>query len=248
LNDAGTIWLTFLGSLGHPLPIAILYVLVGVVALVLLYCTDGKSGAGTVAHLVWLGCSLTVFTLLGHRHFGRVLLPALKPMALLGLMSLSAYSLLRSSRRKPNLMLMISSFMAGFLAYASSAAGGPDPMYQWLFHTFGLTPESAWTSTILIRKSIHFTYFGLIALFAYKGAVGLAAIPQNRNTAIPNRAILFALLWTATFAAFDEISQLSSPGRTGSILDFALDMLGAGAFVAFAVRRNSRESQDSASR
>ena len=93
----------------------------------------------------------------------------------------------------------------------------------------GLTPDAAYTTTIAIRKAVHFTYFGLIALFALDGALSLSGVLRN--------SILFALLWTATFAAFDEVSQLASPKRTGSLLDFGIDMLGAVVLVALALRR-----------
>lgn len=119
--------------------------------------------------------------------------------------------------------------MGAFTILSSSSAAGPDWMVQWFTQTVGLTPDAAYTATVITRKLVHFNYFGFIAQLAFYGAF--------RLTEHLKRSIAFALLWTATFAAFDELSQLASPKRTGSILDFGLDMLGAIVFVAFALNR-----------
>jgi len=125
--------------------------------------------------------------------------------------------------------LLVSATLGCFLAAASSSAGAPGWMVEWFIHTIGLSPDAAYTTTIILRKIVHFTYFGLIALFAFQGALRISSDHK--------RSVLFALLWVATFAAFDELSQLASPMRTGSILDFALDMLGSIIFVSVAWHR-----------
>ena len=125
--------------------------------------------------------------------------------------------------------LLVSATLGCFLAVASSSAGGPGWMVQWFMHTLGFSPDAAYTTTVIVRKAVHFGYFGLIALLAFLGAMRIAGDLR--------RAVLFALLWTATFAAFDELSQLASPKRTGSLLDFCLDMLGALVFLSIAAHR-----------
>jgi VanZ family protein len=127
------------------------------------------------------------------------------------------------------LLLCLSGGMGSLTVLGSSSLGAPDWMVQWFIQIVGLDTDAAYTATVVTRKLIHFTYFGLIALFAYLGAI--------RLTHDVKRSIAFALLWTATFAAFDELSQLASPKRTGSILDFGLDMLGAAVFVTLANQR-----------
>jgi VanZ family protein len=130
--------------------------------------------------------------------------------------------------------LLVSATLGCFLAAASSSAGAPDWMVQWFIHTLGFSPDAAYSATVITRKIIHFTYFGLIALFAFHGAVRIAHELKQ--------SVMFALFWVGTFAAFDELSQLASPKRTGSILDFSLDMFGAVIFVSLAARRFRKET------
>ena len=166
--------------------------------------------------------------------------------ALISLPSISIFGiwLLVRSHQRLNISeraiaeLLVSAAMGCFLAAASSSAGAPGWMVEWFIHTVGLSPDAAYTTTIVLRKVVHFTYFGLIALFAFQGALRIAHDLK--------RSVLFALLWVGTFAAFDELSQLASPKRTGSILDFGLDMLGAAVFLAFASSRSRRSASKGA--
>jgi VanZ family protein len=130
--------------------------------------------------------------------------------------------------------LFASAMMGAFLALASSSAGGPDPMVDWFANVLGLSRETAYLATIATRKCVHFVYYGLLALLAFLGA--RPWVPATSKTA------WFALLWTASFAAFDELSQLASPERTGSLGDFALDLAGAAAFVWLAARLAARKN------
>lgn len=112
-------------------------------------------------------------------------------------------------------------------------------MYHWLLDALGFSPAAAEAITIGFRKCVHFSYYGLIAGLAWAGAIRLT---ESRN-----RSIAFALLWTACFAAFDEVSQLASSNRTGSAWDVLLDLAGATAFVLIAARRRERSARPSAS-
>lgn len=136
--------------------------------------------------------------------------------------------------RRPSLMLLASAVLGSILAYSSGDAGGPDGMIRWLQNAFGWDVRTAEIATIIVRKGVHFTYFGLIGWTAFRGALRLDAPVA--------RAVRFALAWTLVFATYDEISQLASPVRSGSALDVLLDMTGATTMVLLASRRRSKTS------
>lgn len=131
--------------------------------------------------------------------------------------------------------LCLSGTLASLLGCASSDAGSASPMVVWFIQTFGLDPSGAENLTVVFRKVVHFTFYGCIA--------GLALAGAGRLLNGIGQAVLFALLWTASYAAFDELYQLQFASRTGSIGDFLLDMAGAGAFVAVAVWRRRRHAE-----
>jgi hypothetical protein len=133
--------------------------------------------------------------------------------------------------RRAAAWLWLAAAMGAALAFASSSAGSADPMLRWLTG-LGISEEAAYAVTVATRKTVHFTYFGLLALAAYRASQGLAGEK-------PGRPLLFAALYAAMWAAFDEASQLASPERTASALDFGLDLLGAGTFLALARRQKA---------
>jgi len=91
-------------------------------------------------------------------------------------------------------------------------------------------------ATIIVRKTIHFTFYGLMAWFAV--LIG-ARLSSDRL-----RAMLFAALWTLAHSAFDEMRQNQTTSRTGTILDVLLDLTG----VAFALFIWNRHQIRAASR
>jgi VanZ family protein len=124
--------------------------------------------------------------------------------------------------------------LACFVARLSGGAGGADPMLTWFQSALGLSDEAAYVAVLVVRKTIHFTFYGLFAWTALRAAWMVAGPPRA--------AAILALSLALTLALFDELRQASSPGRTGSLWDVALDMSGAGAFVGLASRRAQRKA------
>lgn len=124
--------------------------------------------------------------------------------------------------------------MGWAVVFFSGSNGGPDPMIHWLSSTFGMTDEQARLATVVVRKIIHFTFYGSVAL----NACHLAGPKKDLNAAAG-----FGVLCALTFAGYDEFRQSTSPGRTGSAWDVGLDMLGAFCFVGLLVLLYRSRSQ-----
>ncbi|WP_052200985.1 VanZ family protein [Terriglobus sp. TAA 43] len=97
----------------------------------------------------------------------------------------------------------------------------------------------------LLRKSGHFTGYGLLGIFFARGwySVLRRRVVASWST-LRMRAAMFGILSTAVIASADEIHQIFLPTRGASIWDVLLDTSGAvvlnSLFLAFlAARRNA---------
>lgn len=115
------------------------------------------------------------------------------------------------------------------VAYFSGSPGSADPWYRFFHETLGMTKEAADLAVFASRKGVHFFGYGLFAWVALREA---------RSQGLPWRsAAIAAVLWIGPHALFDETDQLFAGSRNASVLDVAVDMLGAAAFVLPAWRR-----------
>jgi VanZ family protein len=78
-------------------------------------------------------------------------------------------------------------------------------------------PGALWD--LLIKKAAHFAVFGILA--------GLYILGMGHGEVATRRMFWLALLWTALFAASDEIHQAFVPGRHARVMDWSIDMAGA---------------------
>lgn len=125
-------------------------------------------------------------------------------------------------RKVPRVGLFV---FAWAIAYLSTDKGGPDPMMRFLIDNLGLATESAQSAVVVIRKTLHFTFYGVLA------AVSLRV----------SRTVGLAVTLTLSLACFDELRQASFGARSGSIWDVALDMAGA-AVALWLLSRKSTET------
>lgn len=137
----------------------------------------------------------------------------------------------RDSDRMPWLPSLLMVALGIIVVSASGTEGGANPMVEFLMQRFGMDQSAAELAVVIFRKTMHFCGYGTIGLNAYF----LAKPKFNLNA-----AVFFGLTMTFLFAAFDEFRQSMSVGRTGSIWDIGLDLIGATTFVGVAVLRYSR--------
>lgn len=120
----------------------------------------------------------------------------------------------------------------------SGDKGGADSMVTFFIDTFGLGLHQAELLVVILRKTIHFTGYGLVALNAFH----LAGPKFDLR-----KAAIFGLLIALSMGCFDEWSQSLATNRSASPRDVGLDMLGAATFVGLSVLRYRRKMQPSAS-
>lgn len=119
---------------------------------------------------------------------------------------------------------ILCAFIGLLVAYYSSPAGGAGPMVGFLTRVLGLSPEVAGVVVIVIRKTLHFTFYGVLALASAR-AIRLSGVGNLR-------AVNFGLLWALAHAVYDELRQIGEVGRTGSGWDVLLDLAGILAFLS----------------
>lgn len=112
-------------------------------------------------------------------------------------------------------------FAVWIVAWVSGAQGGAGSMIDAAQHWFHFTPEQAEVVVRIIRKTVHFTAYGTLALLF-------------RRTGV---SILAAAGATMVVACGDELRQWFTPGRTGQPSDVLLDMAGAAVFLWVESRR-----------
>lgn len=105
-------------------------------------------------------------------------------------------------------------------AFGSDRTSGPlRRIWEWLF---GPVSERTWHAIHLaIRKSGHFTGFGLVGLTWFR------AWRMTLPKASFLRVEIFAMIGTAIVASADEYHQSFLPNRTSSPRDVLLDCIGA---------------------
>lgn len=118
--------------------------------------------------------------------------------------------------------------IAGLSGSAGSAGGWQESLMAW----FHLNVQQADLVVLCIRRTIHFMAYGTIALTFFRSA---ADLPQMRRTAT-------AVVWVASHAAFDELRQHVTPGRSGRVEDAVIDLLGAATFIGLVLALTRRKS------
>ncbi len=125
------------------------------------------------------------------------------------------------------------------LAYFSGASGGADPMVAAFQRLLGVDLPAAQTLTLLVRKGVHLTFYGLLAWNASRLLLR-GGVSRGASFVVP---LLLALCW----AGLDEMRQMGTSVRTGSIVDVGIDLAGAllGAGMALRPRkvRGSRSTR-----
>jgi VanZ family protein len=107
------------------------------------------------------------------------------------------------------------------------------PFLRWLLPD---APQATLNQIhFFLRKGAHVGGYGLLALLTWRA---LRARPHP----VTLRPALLALAWVLTVGALDEIRQASTPGRTSSAWDVALDVCGGllALLLASAYARSTR--------
>lgn len=124
--------------------------------------------------------------------------------------------------RSLGIPLALIAVFAMLVGYFSSGRGGPDFIEHWLLSQ-GLSADQAHHFNIAFRKTVHFTFYGSVALTSL-----IASLRASNDLKASLRTALLAAL---ALASFDELRQSGFAQRTGSAWDVLLDMAGGLTFV-----------------
>lgn len=102
------------------------------------------------------------------------------------------------------------------IGLVSGGAGGSDGWTGWLERLLGITTAQAELLMVTIRKGIHFVYYGVLAVL-------VAHFVEERLHPTPIRTAVWIAMGIATY---DEMRQLFTPFRTGSVRDWLIDLFG----------------------
>ena len=123
---------------------------------------------------------------------------------------------------------------AGLVGYFSSPIGGNSNTVEILMRLLHVDFPTAHQLAFYIRKTLHFTFYGIIGFCGFRLA---------RGSGVSGRSLLIlGLSFAFCYACFDEIRQGDSPGRTSSTTDVLLDMAGASTFCGMAFRQEKTRS------
>lgn len=131
--------------------------------------------------------------------------------------------------------LFVACAFATLIAGLSNSSGSPGHLHEQLAAWLHITPDQAWYLVVGVRKTIHFSAYGLATLAAYRWSTANGAPGLWRGIA-----------FTLPLACFDEFRQHFAAGREGSPWDVALDMAGAVTFLFIAWLIDRRRSASAA--
>lgn len=119
------------------------------------------------------------------------------------------------------LMFALGTGVAAFSG-PSGASGGR--WEDWLIARLSIDPATAEALVFAFRKGVHFGFYGVLAVVAYR-----AAFPAPK-------AVAFAFGIATVHAIFDEGRQSFVGIRSGQAVDVAIDLAGAAVFLLIASR------------
>jgi VanZ family protein len=163
---------------------------------------------GSVATVLWMATT-KMLPVSRNAELTRLILPLFGFVALGLVVSLIVEFRKIPATTRPALGWLFALFTVGWIvAFFSSAKGGADPMIAWVQSVLHLSADQAYA------------------------AAGLAAWRLARGSgAPPDRSTVFALSAPLATAIFDEVRQSTIAGRTGSVWDVLLDMVGVAVVV-----------------
>lgn len=109
------------------------------------------------------------------------------------------------------------------VAVLSGGTGSAQGWNLFWIERFGMTPEWADHMVWLTRKTIHVVTYGFLAWSFARDFLSRGA----------SLTLWFAAaVWSMAHGAFDEFRQAQTPGRTGSVSDFGVNVLGVVLFLS----------------
>lgn len=201
---------------------------IGILSLVCKPIREHPKSTGIL--LFWLS-PIAVLWLLSERKEGRDISSAsiICELVLAGLGTIILVS--KESLKKSDVSLFCAIFLTWAVAYLSGSTGGADNMFP-MFDFLGLTVDQVNNLIVIVRKTIHVSFYGSLTWFFANFLRG----------AIENRKVLFLFSFALPFSVSisDEFRQSMMANRQGSISDVILDMSATFLVLLFVTRSKTK--------
>lgn len=201
--------------------------LVSSISALYLGCKPLRDDSKTSGILLFWLAPLTLLWLLSERREGRDIasISITIELVLAGIGTIVLVS--KEGLKKSDWSLFLAIFLSWAVAYLSGSSGGADQMVPY-FDFLGLSLEQLNNLIIVIRKTIHVSFYGTL------GFLFLAYLSDK----ITNAKSLFWIpfLFCLAISIADEGRQSLMPNRGGCVTDVILDM-SATLFILFVVIR-----------
>jgi VanZ family protein len=117
------------------------------------------------------------------------------------------------------------------IALESTPEMGASNTSRWLLplwtHLFGPVTPARWEVIHhYIRKTGHFTGYGVVSLCFFYGWRTSLSLARRGLSAVRGWASVYAVLCTLAIASADEFHQSFLPNRTASVFDVGIDVCG----------------------
>lgn len=137
-----------------------------------------------------------------------------------------------SSATRHILNWLPSAIAVAVIACESTVTMGANNTSRWLLpiwvHLFGPITAAKWNIVHhYIRKTGHFTGYGLASLAFFHGWRTTLSVAGRTLQSVWRRSAVFAILCTLVLASADEFHQSFLAGRTSSPYDVCIDVGGA---------------------
>ena len=137
-----------------------------------------------------------------------------------------------SSRFKSILNWLPATLAVVMIACESTSTMSAANTSRWLLplwvHLFGPVTAQKWAVIHhLIRKTGHFTGYGVVSLCFFHGWRSSLSIAHRSVNAVRRSSALLAVMCTLVIASADEFHQSFLPSRTSSPYDVGIDVCGA---------------------
>jgi VanZ family protein len=201
--------------------------LIGSLSVLYLLCQPLRENVKTSGILLFWLAPLALLWLLSERREGRDInsTSITIELALAGIGTVLLVS--KEGLKKSDWSLFLAIFLTWAVAYLSGSSGGADQMVPF-FDFLGLSVDQLNNLIIVIRKTIHVSFYGTL------GYLFLTYLSDK--VADKTSLFWFPFLFCLAISIADEGRQSLMPNRGGSVTDVILDM-SATLFILFVVIR-----------
>lgn len=212
--------------------------LIAIVSSLYLLCKPLRENENTAGILLFWLSPLALLWLLSERKEGRDINPISITLELVIAGVGTVLLVARNGLKKSDWSLFAAIFLTWAVAYLSGSTGGADNMSSYL-NFFGLSTEQLNNLVIVVRKTIHVSFYGTL------GFLFLTYLSDKVSNSKNLYWLSFAFCFYISLA--DEARQSLMPNRGGTVSDVVLDMSATLLVLSLVARKRTKKQRNSTS-